>query len=248
MRKRSEQTASPMTGDGRPLVEFRLEVVALELIDQPAAQPSVRTEDARIKLLQESIAEHGLVVPPVIVPKQGSSVRYEALDGNRRIAGSRNSGVTHLQCLIVELSAAERASTFFTANCLTEPVNGKQRIQAWAQTEESYRDDALEAMKPFQAKQIQGLIDIFGEDEVCELASDPEVRGFANIARYVRAVLSWCEGRGYKKPTPIKIARWIIQYKCSRLIDTIARNPVAKATEAVVNAIHAGRDYSGPRR
>ena len=135
---------------------------------------------------------------------------------------------------------------FFTANCFTLAVAGNQRIQAWAKTSPEHREEVLDAMKPKQAKQIHDLVEILGTRPTEELAL--EGRAVSSVGNCVRAVLSWCNNWGYRKPSPERIARWIIEHKASRDIDSIARNAKRKSTEAVVNAIHANRPLRGPKR
>lgn len=229
------------------LKKFSLEWIERSLIDDLSVQPDKRTEGSQIQELRESIEATGVILPPVVMRNSKRPGRFIRLDGHRRDTVAELLGVERVQCLVLESEDGQDASAmFFIANCFTRPVSAGERINAWAKTPAKQRATALKHMRKAQAKQIDSVVGLLGEDLATELALDN--RALASLGKCVRSISSWCEARGYDMPSKRRTAKWLIEFRALRLIDSVARNPTSKATEGVVNAIHEWRNYSGPRR
>lgn len=223
------------------LKPFDLVMIDLSIIDDNDIQPDKRDAAAVRKDLLESIKKTRVIVPPIV--RRKSSGRYTVMDGHGRVAAAKKQGLTQLQCLVIELSPTEYAIAFHWLNNFTQPMTGIQRTNSYAKLPDSKKSVALGAMRKYQAKQIADAETILGREVVTELALDGHA--LSSIGKCVRAVLSWCENRGFRKPTPLRIAKWIIDHKASRLIDTAARKGKPARQESIVNAIHADKPFVG---
>jgi hypothetical protein len=140
----------------------------------------------------------------------------------------------------------DKAVLFFM-QCVTKPLQGNERIQAWALAPNSQRTNVLAAMPVAQAQQIIDLIDILGEEETIQMAL--EGASLASVSKCVRAVRSWITGFGHQEYVEnAQIARWLISHQMLRRVDTIARDATRRSTEAIVRAIANNKPYNGPKR
>ncbi len=226
------------------LRKFELITVRLDQLISNEVQPEKRHDATRIKDLKDIISQTEILLPPVVT-RYGS--KYLLHDGHRRRASAEALGLSEIQCLLIgELSEESISHLFFVTNCYTKPVSGSERVQAWVETPEEYRESVLDAMRGPQAKQITDLVEMLGEALVREMAR--KGRPLASAAKCVRSIRSWCTGHGHPQPSARAIVRWCIEQKGFRLIDTVARNPTPKTTGAIVAAILEKRAFQGPRR
>jgi hypothetical protein len=195
-----------------------------------------------MKALRATIETTGFIAPPLLVAKRN---RYEVVNGHRRLAVADDLGIKRVQCLVIDHAGPEERAMLFAAdNMFARALNGNEQLDV-ALAEGGF--DALASVKPAAASRVERIEEIFGsEKRVAELRSQGCALWF--IPKHVRCIDSWCLGYGLKRPTDRAIGEWIVKFRASRLVDTLARNINAKTATAVVKAIHEGHDYKGPRR
>lgn len=70
--------------------------------------------------LRRSVAEHGVLVPLVVVEK---GERFEVVAGYRRLLAARAAGLVDVPCVVIPGGAAEEAWAMFVENRLREGIN-----------------------------------------------------------------------------------------------------------------------------
>ncbi len=89
--------------------------IELELIDSFAAHPYRVQNDEDMRLLADSIAERGILVPVIVRKKDGG--RFELISGHRRCFAAGMLGLTKVPAEIWELDEDEAILLMVESNC-----------------------------------------------------------------------------------------------------------------------------------
>ena len=96
-----------------------VEEIAIGLIDNNPDQPRKNFDKEALKTLSDSIREHG-VITPIVVMKSGEN--YEIVAGERRWRAARMAGLTEVPVVIRELSDEDTAALALIENLQREDL------------------------------------------------------------------------------------------------------------------------------
>ncbi len=97
------RTTANTTHSGLKSTTFLVNFIPTDKIDQSPMQVRTHFSDAEIDVLAESIKEHG-VLQPILVIQDGD--RYQVIAGERRLRASRKAGIDRIPARV--LSAADK--------------------------------------------------------------------------------------------------------------------------------------------
>lgn len=97
-----------------------IEIIKLSRIEPNKGQPRQQFDDEKIEALADSIKEHG-VIQPIIVVKRGS--RYKIVAGERRWRAAKKAGLTEMPAVIKDYSDKQIAEIALIENLQRENLN-----------------------------------------------------------------------------------------------------------------------------
>ncbi len=109
------------TGAVDRLLDNSRQIVRLELIDDNPRNPRAERDDAELRELAESIAEHGLLQAPVVRRHPEDPDRYMVVMGARRVAAHRVLGRDEIEVIVRRFDDQQA----FLVSC----VENLQRVQ-----------------------------------------------------------------------------------------------------------------------
>lgn len=225
-----EEETKPLTDEeaqGLILRRFRLEDIDLDLIDDHELQPDLRVDEGKTKDLRTFIGKTRCIVPLIVATKE-KGIRFERLDGHRRDFVARGYGITKVQCLIIDgLTRQERQALFMYFNCATRPLQGNERVQSVAKSDERDFDAVTDALTPKQRRQVVRAIEILGEDKFRELALDN--KKLATIGERCADIERWSLAYTFDYvPTLRHAALFIVMNDANRDVEQLQRDISAK--------------------
>lgn len=141
---------------------MKLQTVRLADIRTNPFQPACRTSSKRMKALAASIAEHGVLTPPVLFSD------LVIMAGHRRIQALRALGKESVLAVIRDEESAENAQQL---NPGGDEGTWKSRdtIVAWAQQDAAGRKKLMLATAKSRVARIRGIVGCLGEDMTARL-------------------------------------------------------------------------------
>lgn len=119
-----------MTNDSAQKIKPRLVSVDLDLIDPNPYQPRTHFDAKEQEEMDASIAEYGVLQPPLGRNKPGHPGRIECGDGERRIRGARNNGHTEILFIVREFSDEQMSLMAIESNKRRADLNSIEFAQA----------------------------------------------------------------------------------------------------------------------
>ena len=108
-------------------------------------QPRKQFDDAALKELADSIAQHGVIQPLLVRPMGGGT--YQIVAGERRWRASRLAGLTEVPAVVKELSDSETMEIALVENLQREDLDPVEEAEGIAQLIETYSLTQEEAAK-----------------------------------------------------------------------------------------------------
>lgn len=108
----------------------RLREVPLEAIAPNARQPRRRFDEAALEGLAGSIAERGVLQPPVVRDLGGG--RWELVAGERRVRAARLAGLREIAVLVKDVDAAGALEDAVLENVAREDLSPVEKAHAYA--------------------------------------------------------------------------------------------------------------------
>jgi ParB family chromosome partitioning protein len=108
----------------------RLRRVALDAIVPNARQPRARFDDQALRALADSVAERGVLQPPVVCTALGG--RFELIAGERRWRAARLAGLTEIEVLVKDADHAGRLQDAVMENAAREDLSPVEQANAYA--------------------------------------------------------------------------------------------------------------------
>lgn len=141
---------------------MNLQTVRLDSIRDNPFQPACRTSSKRMKTLTASIAEIGLLTPPILF------CDLVIMAGHRRIQALRSLGHTEVMAFVRDDSSSENAQHL---NPGGDEGTWKTRdtIVSWAQQDSAGRKKLLLATSLSRVRRIKGLVSCLGEELTARL-------------------------------------------------------------------------------
>lgn len=110
-------------------------IVRLTEVEPNPAQPRKTFETEPLEALAESIAQHGIIQPIVVRPKDGM---YMIVTGERRWRAARMAGLSEVPVIIIEADDRKAAELALVENLQRKDLNPVEEAQAYADLIEEY--------------------------------------------------------------------------------------------------------------
>lgn len=110
-------------------------VVRLTEVEPNPTQPRKSFETEPLEALAESIAQHGIIQPIVVRPKDGM---YMIITGERRWRAARMAGLSEVPVIIIEADDKKAAELALVENLQRKDLNPVEEAQAYADLIEEY--------------------------------------------------------------------------------------------------------------
>ena len=98
-------------------------------------QPRKKFDPERLKALEESIRDHGVLQPIIVRPKAG---RYEIVAGERRWRASTGAGLETVPCIVRELDDRENMLMALIENMQREDLDPIEEAEAFQEMTDAY--------------------------------------------------------------------------------------------------------------
>jgi len=108
----------------------RLRVVSIDSITPNSQQPRRRFDEEAIRALADSIAERGVLQPPVV--RRTNDDTYELVAGERRWRAARLAGLTELAVLVTVADDRDALQDALMENVLREDLSPVEEARAYA--------------------------------------------------------------------------------------------------------------------
>ena len=110
-------------------------VVRLTEVEPNPAQPRKIFENEPLEALAESIAQHGIIQPIVVRPKDGM---YMIVTGERRWRAARMAGLSEVPVIIIEADDRKAAELALVENLQRKDLNPVEEARAYADLIDEY--------------------------------------------------------------------------------------------------------------
>lgn len=128
-----DESFDPTAADDRMMSELRH--IKLTEIVADKEQPRKHFDEAALAELSESIAQHGVLQPIVVTPKQGA---YMIVAGERRFRASRAAGLKTIPALVRTLSAQHHLELALIENIQRRDLNALETATAYAKLRDQF--------------------------------------------------------------------------------------------------------------
>lgn len=137
--------------------------------------------DKKMRETIESIEQHGVIVPALVRPKEGS--RYEMVVGHRRKFGSEQAGRDSMPCIVRDLTDDEATIVMVDSNLQRETILPSEKAYAYQMK--------LDAMKRQAGRPSKNSVPVgqnFEGKTSRELLSEQTPDSNTQIQRYIRLI------------------------------------------------------------
>ncbi|MBO5024365.1 MAG: ParB/RepB/Spo0J family partition protein [Clostridia bacterium] len=110
-------------------------VVRISEVEPNPDQPRKSFENEPLEALAESIAQHGIIQPIVVRPRDGM---YMIVTGERRWRAARMAGLSEVPVMIIEADDKKAAELALVENIQRKDLNPVEEAQAYADLIEEY--------------------------------------------------------------------------------------------------------------
>jgi ParB family chromosome partitioning protein len=130
--RQAARTTRPPAAVFRELADDgRMRTVALDAIMPNPRQPRRRFDEDSLQQLADSIAERGVLQPPVVRAASGNG-RYELVAGERRWRAARLAGKTEIEVLIKDVDDAGQLEDAVMENVARDDLSPVEEARAYA--------------------------------------------------------------------------------------------------------------------
>ncbi len=124
-----------LTDNNEESKESGVTVVRLTEVEPNPTQPRKVFENEPLEALAESIAQHGIIQPIVVRPKDGM---YMIVTGERRWRAARMAGLSEVPVIIIEADDRKAAELALVENLQRKDLNPVEEARAYADLIEEY--------------------------------------------------------------------------------------------------------------
>lgn len=100
-----------------------------------SSQPRKKFDEEKLKALEESIIDHGVLQPIIVRPKDG---RYEIVAGERRWRASTAAGLESVPCIVRDLDDRENMLMALIENMQREDLDPIEEAEAFQEMSDIY--------------------------------------------------------------------------------------------------------------
>lgn len=115
---------------------FRVLSVGVDTIDPNPKNPRTFFDPDKIKELEHSISEHGILEPLIVTEK--SDGRYELIAGERRLRAARNLGLAKVPVMVRHVDDLERLELSLIENLQRQDLNPVEEAEGYRELIEAF--------------------------------------------------------------------------------------------------------------
>lgn len=197
-------------------------------------QPMTRVQDTAIQVLKERIVESKFIAPLVVVNRRQ---RYIICDGHRRWRSAQELGVESLQCDV--LTNVDAEALFVYLNGGIRAMKGEAWLTVFAHSLENDPQSTILRIMPVGVrKQIEEMVDIFGQRRVIEIGKDgKQSPGLSQSVVRLEGIL---RTYGYSLPRR-QVGEWVLREKAQRYIIDVNKHMTRSAANQLYARVRDGK-------
>lgn len=115
-----------------------LKEIPLHLIHPDREQPRKVFDEEELKDLAQSIREHGLIQPIIVVRDEGEDESYKIVAGERRWRAARIASLKTIPCIIKKMKEIDRLYEAIIENVMRSDLNPIEEAQAYRRLLDEY--------------------------------------------------------------------------------------------------------------
>lgn len=115
------ETPSKSDTEQSPDTDKPVSVININLIEPNRKQPRKKFDSEKLEALSNSIREHGLIQPIIVIP--GEHGRYTIIAGERRWRASKKAGLSEIPAIVRDYTDIEAAQIALIENLQREDLN-----------------------------------------------------------------------------------------------------------------------------
>ena len=195
-------------------------VVRLAEVEPNPTQPRKVFENEPLEALAESIAQHGIIQPIVVRPKDGM---YMIVTGERRWRAARMAGLSEVPVIIIEADDRKAAELALVENLQRKDLNPVEEARAYADLIEEYSYTQEEIAKKVGRSRSSitnslRLLDL--PDAVLEKLAYGEI-----LEGHAKVLLSLKDAAMIEKAAEIVVAKELSVRDTEKLVKTMSEEP-----------------------
>ncbi len=195
-------------------------VVRLTEVEPNPTQPRKVFENEPLEALAESIAQHGIIQPIVVRPKDGM---YMIVTGERRWRAARMAGLSEVPVIIIEADDRKAAELALVENLQRKDLNPVEEARAYADLIEEYSYTQEEIAKKVGRSRSSitnslRLLDL--PDAVLEKLAYGEI-----LEGHAKVLLSLKDAEKIEKAAEIVIAKELSVRDTEKLVKAMSEEP-----------------------
>lgn len=147
-----DESFDPTAADDKTVSELRH--IKLSEIVTDEDQPRKHFDEASLAELTESIAQHGVLQPIVVTPKQG---KYQIVAGERRFRASKTAGIKTIPALVRTLSNQHKLELALIENIQRHDLNAIETATAYAKLRDQFNMTLDQIGKSVGGKSVSAI-------------------------------------------------------------------------------------------
>jgi len=209
-----------LTDNSEEQKEGGVTVVRLSEVEPNPTQPRKVFENEPLEALAESIAQHGIIQPIVVRPKDGM---YMIVTGERRWRAARMAGLSEVPVIIIEADDRKAAELALVENLQRKDLNPVEEARAYADLIEEYSYTQEEIAKKVGRSRSSitnslRLLDL--PDAVLEKLAYGEI-----LEGHAKVILSLKDAEKMEKAAEIVVAKELSVRDTEKLVKAMNEEP-----------------------
>ena len=209
-----------LTDNSEEQKESGVTVVRLTEVEPNPTQPRKVFENEPLEALAESIAQHGIIQPIVVRPKDGM---YMIVTGERRWRAARMAGLSEVPVIIIEADDRKAAELALVENLQRKDLNPVEEARAYADLIEEYSYTQEEIAKKVGRSRSSvtnslRLLDL--PDAVLEKLAYGEI-----LEGHAKVILSLKDAEKMEKAAEIVVAKELSVRDTEKLVKVMSEEP-----------------------
>ena len=158
-------------------------IISIDKLHAFENHPYKVQDNEEMKVLSESIKEHGIVSPVIVRPLENTTDEYEIISGHRRVMASRKAGITEVPALIVPLDRDGAAIVLVDSNLHREHILPSEKAFAY-----KLKADALN-----HKGQTCGQVGHKSRDDISDTDSGRQVQRYIRLTNLIPEILQYVD-------------------------------------------------------
>ena len=158
-------------------------IISIDKLHAFENHPYKVQDNEEMKVLSESIKEHGIVSPVIVRPLENTTDEYEIISGHRRVMASKKAGITEIPALIVPLDRDGAAIVLVDSNLHREHILPSEKAFAY-----KLKADALN-----HKGQTCGQVGHKSRDDISDTDSGRQVQRYIRLTNLIPEILQYVD-------------------------------------------------------